>query len=174
VPYRRESIQGGKEPSGVGDEDAARAIAAEVVERMTDDRAYILGPGTTTRAVAHRLGLAKTLVGVDVVRGREIVVADASESQLLDVLARMRATIVVTPIGGQGFIFGRGNLQISPAVLSRVGAADVLVVATPAKLAGLRGRPLRVDTGDLEVDRMLSGYARVVTGHRELTMYRVA
>lgn len=173
VPYRRESIQGGKEPSPAGEEDAARAIAAEVVERMTDGRAYILGPGTTTRAIADRLGLSKTLVGVDVVRDREVVVADASEADLLRVVSETPAVVVVAPIGGQGFIFGRGNLQISPAVLSRAGAANVLVVATPAKLAGLGGRPLRVDTGDLEVDRGLAGHARVITGHRELTLYRV-
>jgi predicted polyphosphate/ATP-dependent NAD kinase len=174
VPYRRESIQGSKEPSPAGEEDAARGIAAEVVERMADGRAYILGPGTTTRAIAHRLGLAKTLVGVDVMRDRKVVVADAWEADLLRIVSDAPAVVVVAPIGGQGFILGRGNLQISPAVLSRVGAANVLVVATPAKLAGLGGRPLRVDTGDLEVDRSLAGHAHVITGHRELALYRVA
>lgn len=172
VPYRRESIQGSKEPSPAGEEGAARGIAAEVVERMADGRAYILGPGTTTRAIAHRLGLAKTLVGVDVIRDRAVVVADASEADLLRV-SDTPAVVVVAPIGGQGFILGRGNLQISPAVLSRVGVANVLVVATPAKLAGLGGRPLRVDTGDLEVDRSLAGHAHVITGHHELSLYRV-
>lgn len=173
VPYRRESIQGSKEPSPAG-EEAARGIAAEVVERMADGRAYILGPGTTTRAIAHRLGLAKTLVGVDVICDREVLVADASEADLLRIVSDTPAVVVVAPIGGQGFILGRGNLQISPAVLSRVGAADVLVVATPAKLAGLGGRPLRVDTGDLEVDRSLAGHARVITGHHDWALYRVA
>lgn len=174
VPYRRESIQGSKEPSPAGEEEAARGIAAEMVERMVDGRAYILGPGTTTRAIAHQLGLPKTLVGVDVICDREVVVADASEADLLRIVSDTPAVVVVAPIGGQGFILGRGNLQISPAVLSRVGAADVLVVATPAKLAGLGGRPLRVDTGDLEVDRSLAGHAHVITGHHELALYRVA
>lgn len=173
VPYRRESIQGGKVPSPAAEEDAAAAIAEEVVDRMTDGRVYILGPGTTTRSIAQRLGLEKTLVGVDVVRTSGLVVADASESQLLHVLSGSPASVIVAPIGGQGFIFGRGNLQISPAVLSRIPPSAVLVVATPTKLAGLRGGPFRVDTGDREIDRRLSGYLPVVTGYRERTFYRV-
>jgi len=108
------------------------------------------------------------------VRGGELVAADANESQLLALVAAHRARIVVTPIGGQGYIFGRGNQQISPRVIEQVGKEHVIVVSTAAKIQALGGRPLLVDTGDREVDRMLSGYIRVVTGYREQTVYKVS
>ena len=83
------------------------------------------------------------------------------------------AFIVVTVIGGQGHVFGRGNQQLSPAVIRRVGADHVLVIATQTKLLSLEGRPLLVDTGDPALDADLCGYVKVVTGLGERTMYRV-
>jgi predicted polyphosphate/ATP-dependent NAD kinase len=77
-------------------------------------------------------------------------------------------------VGGQGFVLGRGNQQISPAVLRAIGPDRVRIVATEAKLAALGGRPLLVDTGDPELDAALAGYRRVVTGYRHETVYRVA
>jgi predicted polyphosphate/ATP-dependent NAD kinase len=174
VPFRRALLQGVKAASGPAEEAVQRAIAAEIVDGMEDDCLYILGPGTTTRAIASNLGLEKTLLGVDVVRGGEIAAADVGESQLLDLLHGARAKIVVTPIGGQGFIFGRGNQQISPRVIRKVGKENVIVVCTPEKINSLGGRPLLVDTGDQGVDELLSGYVRVVTGRAEQTIYRVS
>ncbi len=109
---------------------------------------YILGPGTTTRAIATRLGLPKTLVGVDVITRQALVAADVSERQLLALLAEHPARIVVTPIGGQGFLFGRGNQQISPQVIQKVGRENIILVCLQSKLNALRGQPLLVDTGD--------------------------
>jgi predicted polyphosphate/ATP-dependent NAD kinase len=80
---------------------------------------------------------------------------------------------VVTVIGGQGHIFGRGNQQISPRVLQRVGVDNVIVVASQTKLLSLGGEPLLVDTGDAAVDALFAGYVRVVTAQGERTMYRV-
>jgi predicted polyphosphate/ATP-dependent NAD kinase len=135
------------------------------------------------RAIAERLGVAKTLVGVDVAeldadRGCRIVAADARGSQLDElVLGGGALAIVVTPIGGQGFLFGRGNQQIGAFVIARVlstaGRDGIVVVATPAKLAALGGRPLLVDTGDPAVDALLDGHVRIVTGRRERTIYPV-
>jgi predicted polyphosphate/ATP-dependent NAD kinase len=160
------------------------AIAADVVSGMADGWLYVIGPGTTTRAITARLGLDKTLVGVDVIRAErregkgeclgELVAADVNESQLLALLEGHKAKIVVTPIGGQGYIFGRGNQQISPDVICMVGKDNVIVVSTSSKIHSLGGRPLRVDTGDHEVDRMLGGYVRVVIGYNERIIYRVA
>jgi predicted polyphosphate/ATP-dependent NAD kinase len=174
VPVRRDSVQGGKEPTPAGDHATAEAIAQDVVERMIRDRPYILGPGTTTLAIADRLGLPKTLVGVDVITLEGVVIVDANEKQLAELAARVPATIVVTPIGGQGFVFGRGNPQIGPRVLEHVQRADILVLATPAKLAALQGRPLLVDTGDPIVDASLAGYVQIVTGYHERAMYRIS
>ncbi len=174
MPYRPLLLQGGKTATPPSEALAADAIAAEVVDRMVAGRPYILGPGTTTRAIAVRLGTAKTLVGVDVVRADGRVVLDADERALLRLLESEQATLIVTPIGGQGFLFGRGNPQISPRVLALINRRDILVVATPAKLAALFGRPLLVDTGDPAVDASLVGYLPTITGYREQTVYPVA
>jgi predicted polyphosphate/ATP-dependent NAD kinase len=174
IPYARRLLQGLKTPSRPGEEAALASIAAGAVKAMRDGWLYILGPGTTTRAIAARLGVAKTLIGVDVVAGGKLLAADANEAQLLALIAGCRAKIVVTPIGGQGYLFGRGNQQISPEVIKQVGRDNIVVVGTAEKIHALRGEPLRVDTGDQEVDAMLSGYIRVTTGYDEQIVYRVS
>jgi predicted polyphosphate/ATP-dependent NAD kinase len=121
------------------------------------------------------LGLAKTLIGVDVILQKRLVITDANEAQLLKLLAtRQPAKIIVTPIGGQGYIFGRGNQQISPPVIRQVDRENIMVVSTPEKINALQGRPLLVDTGDPTVDRMLTGYVRVITGYNQQIVYRVS
>lgn len=174
VPFQRRLLQGLKAPSNPGEKVAMAAIAVDVVDNMEPGCLYIIGPGTTTRAITSRLGLDKTLIGVDVVSEGKLVAADVNESQLLKLLEGRRAKIIVTPIGGQGYIFGRGNQQISPEVIKRVGRENIIVVSTLEKIHSLGGRPLLVDTGDQQVDEMLSGYIRVVTGYNERVVYRVS
>jgi predicted polyphosphate/ATP-dependent NAD kinase len=174
VPFRRRLLQGLKTPSDPGEHAAMAAIAADVVSNMEEDWLYIIGPGTTTRAITSRLGLDKTLIGVDVVSGRELIATDVNESQLIRLLDGRKARIIVTPIGGQGYIFGRGNQQISPKVIERVGKDEITVVSTTAKIHRLGGRPLLVDTGDRAVDRLLSGYTKVVSGYNERIVYKVS
>ena len=164
APLEPRLVQGAKCGSRPSDAAAAAGIAEEVARRMEDETLSIVGPGTTTRAILARLGLEKTLLGVDVVRRGEVVARDVNEERLLELIKERPARIVVTPIGGQGCLFGRGNQQISPEVIARVGRDNLLVAATPGKLAALEGRSLWVDTGDPDVDRMLIGYIRVVTG----------
>jgi predicted polyphosphate/ATP-dependent NAD kinase len=173
VPYLAGLLQNRKAPTPASEEASQQAIAAHVVEGMQPGWQYILGPGTTTRAVARQLGFPKTLVGVDIYTKDAVVVLDVSERRLLDLLEKLPARIVVTPIGGQGFIFGRGNQQISPPVIRRAGRENILVVCTFEKLNALRGEPLRLDTGDLALDESLAGYLPVVTGYREQVVYRV-
>jgi len=141
---------------------------------MGDDSLYIIGPGTTTKAITSKLGLNKTLIGVDVVFQGRVLATDVNESQLLNLLEGRKAKVIVTPIGGQGCIFGRGNQQISPEVIKIVGKDNIIVVSTTEKINSLSGRPLWVDTGDRAVDRMLGGYMRVVTGYNEQIVYRVS
>jgi predicted polyphosphate/ATP-dependent NAD kinase len=174
VPYRRGAVQNQKVPTPAGEEAQAQAVAAEVVDRLEPGRAYLLGPGTTTRAVAARLGLPKTLVGVDVVTGSELLAADVAERDILALLDRRPLGLILSPIGGQGFLLGRGNQQITPEVIRRLGRANFLVLCLPSKLAALQGSPLLVDTGDPEVDALLAGYVEVITGYRETAVYRVA
>jgi predicted polyphosphate/ATP-dependent NAD kinase len=174
VPFRRRLLQGLKTPSDPGEHAAMAAIAADVVSRMEEGWLYIIGPGTTTRAITSRLGLDKTLIGVDVVSRGELIATDVNESQLIGLLDGRKARIIVTPIGGQGYIFGRGNQQISPKVIERVGKDEITVVSTARKIHKLGGRPLLVDTGDRAVDSMLSGYTNVVSGYNERIVYKVS
>jgi predicted polyphosphate/ATP-dependent NAD kinase len=174
IPYRRQLVQSLKSATPAGEITAMRSIASQVVDGMDGPWLTILGPGTTTRAIAERLGLPKTLIGVDVVAGGEVIAVDANEADLMGLLSDGRpARIVVTPIGGQGYLFGRGNQQISSRVIEQVGVENVLVVSTPGKIHSLGGRPLWVDTGDPAVDEALKGYVRIVTGYREEIVYRV-
>jgi len=175
VPVQAGMNQALKAASRGGEERALDGIAAEIVDRMKDGGLYLVGPGTTTRAVFQRLGLAKTLLGVDAVQSGRLVASDANERALLTLLAGgTSGRIVVTPIGGQGFVFGRGNQQLSPGVIHKVGREGIIVVATAGKMASLGGNPLLVDTGDSRLDDELGGYVRVLTGYRRELVYRVA
>ncbi len=150
-------------------------IAAWIIEEMDPGICYVMGPGTTTAAIMAALDLPNTLLGVDVVRDHELVLSDASETELYSLLSSSGSPgrIIVTAIGGQGHILGRGNQQLSPGVIRKIGKEGIIVVATKAKLKSLEGRPLRVDTGDPELDRDLSGLIRVVTGYEDSVLYRV-
>jgi predicted polyphosphate/ATP-dependent NAD kinase len=174
IPYERRMLPGLKTPSPPAEAAAIAAIAIDLIEGFETDCTYILGPGTTPRGVTERLGLPKTLLGVDVIRNFRLAAADVNESGLLKMLENHTAKIIVTPIGGQGFIFGRGNQQISPVVIRVVGVENILILSTADKLNALNGRPLLVDTGDLAVDRLLQGYRRVLVGYGETMMYTVS
>ncbi|MCG7840414.1 MAG: ATP-NAD kinase family protein [Methanomassiliicoccales archaeon] len=156
---------------GTSDDEQKEAIAEFVVENMEPGTYYVLGPGTTTRAVAQRLGQPKTLLGVDVYLDGRILVQDASESDLIKVLPGTKAKVLVTPIGRQGFVLGRGNQQISPRVISMVGVENVQVLATPDKLG--ETPTLHSDSGDPELDRRMSGYLRVLVGYAQFRMVKV-
>jgi len=174
TPYQRRLLQGLKSGSAPNEVASQMEIAHQVVNSMEDDVLYIIGPGTTTRAITTRLGLEKTLLGVDVLRNRELVARDVNEAMLLELVHGARAKIILTPIGGQGFLFGRGNQQISPAVIKNVGVENILVVSTREKINSLRGQPLLVDSGERELDQLLSGHIKVITGYDESVIYKVA
>lgn len=174
VPDSRTLLQGAKEASNVtaSVEEEKERIADYVAERVEGGVLYLLGPGTTLRSITRRLGVEKTLLGVDAVVDGELVGADLNERGILDLLDRFgRAKIIVTPIGGNGFIFGRGSKQFTPTVLRRVGRENVIVVGTRDKIDGLDY--LRVDTGDLDVDSLLCGHMNVIVGYREEVVMEV-
>jgi predicted polyphosphate/ATP-dependent NAD kinase len=150
------------------------AIAEQVVENMEKDVVYIVGPGSTTAPIMQKIGLNYTLLGVDVVLNGQLLAADANEQQILDLIKGEKAKIIVTVIGGQGYIFGRGNQQISAAVIRQVGKTNITVVATREKILSLEYGRLLVDTGDEEVNKVLCGYTRIVTGYKEELIYPVS
>ena len=171
VPFEERCMQGAKaaSTSAVG---SIEELAAYAVELMWEDCCYVLGPGSTMQAIGRVLNVDKTLLGVDVLCRGRLVAKDVTEAQLLALLEGRPAKIVVTVIGGQGYIFGRGNQQISPAVIEKVGIGNVMVVAARDKLVALN-HPLLVDTGDAELDRRLSGFRRVIAGYHEESIWKV-
>ncbi|MFD1937674.1 ATP-NAD kinase family protein [Nonomuraea mangrovi] len=182
VPAARAALSGRKAGSSAVVPAGVEGIAREVVARMRPGVRYVLGPGATTQAVGRELGLATTLLGVDVVEvgdGGVLVAGDVSEAALFALVTGGEAVVVLSVIGGQGFVLGRGNQQVSPRVLDAViGYGDaagprLLVLATSQKLAALRGRPLLADSGDEDLDRRLSGHVQVITGYRESTIYQI-
>ncbi len=154
----------------------AEDIAADIVESLAPGTIYLIGPGSTTAAIMTELGLANTLLGVDAICDGEVLLNDAGEPELLELLARENkpAEIIVTAIGGQGHVFGRGNQQFSPAVLRMVGLDNITIVAGKGKIKGLNGEPLLVDTNDPALDAELCGYRKVVTGYHDAILYPVA
>lgn len=168
--YLQHTKSGGREVEELVLDD----IAADVIETMVDDCFYVMGSGTTVQAVMEQLGLPNTLLGVDLIRNRELVGSDLTAQQLLDLIGVQPAKIVITVIGGQGHIIGRGNQQLSPELLRLVGRENLIVIATKTKLKALEGRPLVVDSGDPALNHELAGLIRVITGYRDAVLYRVA
>lgn len=174
VPEERRFLQTIKSGGFGGEKEALQGMAADVIDRMDRENAYyIIGPGTTTRTIMERLGLEHTLLGVDIIHNNTLVARDASERQIIDIITGNKARIVVTVIGGQGHLFGRGNQQLSPTILRTVGKENIIVIATKEKLVSLSDRPLLLDTGDEALNEELSGYIRVTTGYRDYVMYKV-
>jgi predicted polyphosphate/ATP-dependent NAD kinase len=174
VPEVRRFLQPGKAASSVSQSSAEskRDIAAYIVEEMEPEVLYLLGPGTTLRAITDALGVSKTLLGVDAVHAGELVGDDVNERDILQLFERYeKRKIIVTPIGGNGFIFGRGSKQFTPTVIRAAGRENVIVVGTRDKLSDLDC--LRVDTGDLDLDETLAGYITVAVGYREEMMVKV-
>lgn len=146
-------------------------IAAGVTEDMQPGVNYLVGPGTTTAAIMAALGLPNSLLGVDVVRDGELLAADADAATLEALAGPCR--LILSATGGQGFLLGRGNQQLTPAVLRRVGRDGLIVVATHEKLDALDGRPLLMDLPDAALARDFQGLFEVVTGYHNRVLHRL-
>ena len=173
IPRERKYTQNRKCGTPPSAEASMAAIAARVAETMEPDTFYLIGAGTTTRAVMRELGLPNTLIGVDLIQNRQLVENDVYGSRIMELTGGQNLKLVVTVTGGQGFLFGRGNQQLTPEVLRAVGKENLIILATRDKIFQLRGQPLLVDTGDRELDEMLSGYYPVISSYHETILCRV-
>lgn len=174
IPADNRFIQGLK--TGVqeeGQEAILDGIADRVVEDMEEGTFYLVGPGTTTRRVMEKLNLEYTLLGVDVVRDGKLLALDVSEKDILSLQKKGKCKIVVTPIGGQGFVFGRGNQQFSPEVLRKIDKEDITIIASKSKLESIPDGKLKIDTGEQEIDQKFSGFFQVRIGYLEEKVYSV-
>jgi predicted polyphosphate/ATP-dependent NAD kinase len=172
VPMR---IQGSKQmsPETADEKEDQTATARYIIEEMQPNATYILGPGTTVKRIAELLGVEKTVLGVDVYNKGKVIL-DVDESRILEEINDWQnAWIILSPIGHQGILLGRGNQQISPEIIKRVGKQRIIIAATKNKLQSIEGNVLRVDTGDTEVDNTLRGYIKVATDYREWRLMQV-
>ncbi|MCO1335263.1 ATP-NAD kinase family protein [Microbulbifer sp. OS29] len=173
VPQEGQFLQSVKNAGREVEELAVADIAAEITEELDPETLYIVGPGSTTLAILRESACQGTLLGVDLLLGGQLLQADVSAPQVEEAIAAHSgpAKIILTAIGGQGHLIGRGNQQISPRVLRAVGRDNLIVVASKTKITELEGRPLLIDSGAPELDKRWSGFIRVVTGYRDAILY---
>ncbi|MEA2054150.1 MAG: ATP-NAD kinase family protein [Candidatus Thermoplasmatota archaeon] len=162
TPYEKILVQKGKEIFISMSESIQKKEIASFLSPLLGKGTYILCGGSTTEKIAENVGIKKSLLGVDVIKDGKLIVRDACENDILGHLDGNNARIVVSPIGRQGFIFGRGNQQISPKVIKKVGIDNIIIVATPHKLS--QTPYLFVDTGDAKLDKKLEGWKSVIVG----------
>jgi len=160
VPYDRARVQNPKAASAPADA-SLDALCRQVADEASAGGLTLFGPGTTTQRILAHLGLTGTLLGIDAVDAGALVGADLNEAQLLELLDGRPASLVVAVVGGQGYVFGRGNQQLSPEVIRRVGLDNVVVLGALDKVLALDPLELRVDTGDPALDAELAGYRPV-------------
>jgi predicted polyphosphate/ATP-dependent NAD kinase len=173
VPQAGQFVQSVKQGGVEVEELVLQDIAADIVEGMENDVLYFIGSGKTTLAVMDELQLENTLLGIDVVLNHQLLQNDVSESDILAFLDQYPGKAVISVIGGQGHIIGRGNQQLSAAVLKKLGKGNLKVISTKAKISALEGRPLIVDSGDNDLDSDLSGTIEVTTGFQDYIIYPV-
>lgn len=173
IPAEHQYVQAVKEGGKEIEELVVADIAADFIEQIDPDRFYVMGSGTTVAAIMDALSLPNTLLGADLIRNGQLVASDCTATELLRLIGDEAFTVVITPIGGQGHLLGRGNQQLSSRLIDKVGLAGLYVVATRAKILGLNSKPLVVDTGDPDLDQRLTGVVTVHTGYRDAIIYRV-
>lgn len=172
VPEEKSLLQNKKAPSPNSETLDRRILGREITKNMEKDALYLIGAGTTAKSVIMDLGITTGMLGIDAVVNGELIGTDLAEVEI-EKLIRTNTKIVISPIGGQGFIFGRGNQQFSPEIIKKVGRENILVLATENKIKEMYGAPLRVDTGEENTDEYLKGYYRVITGFNKTLMYPV-
>lgn len=174
IPNERALIQSPKSAGACREMDSLEMLSDYIAEIWEEDTLYIVGTGSTTAAIMKNMNLPNTLLGVDLVYRKQVIASDCTEKEILDIMSNYKNTkIIVTVIGGQGYLFGRGNQQISAEIIRRVGKENIIVAATKNKLLSLLGKPLYVDTGDEKINRYLEGYLRVIVGYGEIVMAKV-
>ena len=175
VPVLPQFIQQVKNSGAAQDELVKLDIANSLIDGLIDNTLYFVGPGSTTHVFLQQLGVNGTLLGVDAILNHKLVVADAAANQLRELLDNHMGDvkIIITAIGGQGHIIGRGNQQLAPDILRRVGRNNIHIIATKDKILSLQGRPLLVDSNDPDLDKSFSGFQSVLVGYNESILYPI-
>lgn len=174
IPVNRQKTQCKKSGSALSERYFQDAIACYLIEEIMDDEwYYILGPGTTTAQIQRRLKEPYTLLGVDILYRGKTVAEDLNEAALLDWISRHKTRLIITPTGGQGFLLGRGNQQISSEVIQRLGKDNIMIIATRQKLSTFGPSPLHIDL-DEAGNAILKGYHKIIVGYQEHIMKKIS
>jgi len=186
IPSELRYVQAVKSGGKESDELVLHDISEDVIAHMTDndEGLFVIGSGSTTDFLMNELGLKNTLLGVDLVQNEALIANDVTEKQLWQHLKLAKnnqkiVNLVITLIGGQGHIFGRGNQQLSPRIIRFIlgqngGKENIIIIATKAKLTALNNKALISDTGDSELDQLLSGFMTITTGYKDQVLYPVS
>lgn len=186
IPSELRYVQAVKSGGIESDELVLHDISEDVIDKMSEanDSLFIIGSGSTTAFLMTELNLENTLLGVDLVQNNDLIASDVTEERLWEQLIqakknKQRVHLIITLIGGQGHLFGRGNQQLSPRIIRTIieqksGKENITIIATKAKLTALENRPLISDTGDAKLDQNLSGFMPVTTGYKDQVLYPVA
>ncbi len=173
TPFNPDFCQFSKMGTPKSDLNNQERIANRIIEILEDDVYYLLGPGTTVKFIVDKLNQNKTLLGIDLLLNKNIISKDLNEQQILEYVKAEKVKIIISIIGRQGFIFGRGNLQISPNVLKEVGCKNMIIVATKFKLQSIHNRILKLDTRDPELDKKMKGLYKVIIDYDEIKICEV-
>jgi predicted polyphosphate/ATP-dependent NAD kinase len=175
TPVLPQFLQQVKNSGAAQDELVKLDIANYLIDNLLDDTLYIVGPGSTTKIFLEQLGVEGSLLGVDVILNRELVARDIGAQQLREFVKGQTcdAHLIITAIGGQGHIIGRGNQQLAPDILQKINRQHIHIIATKEKILSLRGRPLLVDSNDPALDKSFSGYQSVLVGYDEFILYPI-
>ena len=176
VPDSGNYIQSSKSPNLISESDDLNSISTDVIEKMEDNCIYIVGSGSTLRNLMENLKLNSTLLGVDLVLNKKLLALDVSEVEIIEHIKKYenyKIKILVSPIAEQGYIFGRGNQQISPKVIQIVGKKNIIILSTKTKVMSVLNNCFLVDTGEEKLDQDLRGYYRVTVGYREYLMCKI-
>ena len=165
VPDQPERLQSMKQSGFSTEADQMNVIAAYLEEHMEPGVYYAVGSGSSAKCISQRLGIDYELLGVDVVKDGKLVAKDVTEQQLWEYARDGRMKIIVSPIGGQGFVFGRGNHQFSARILKAVGKKNIQIISPEAKLLSIHDHTLHIDCGDAAVNESLHGYYSVLCGY---------
>ena len=174
VPEAGQFVQSVKQGGMEQEELVLDDMAAFLVQELEGDTLYLVGSGKTTQHFMHYLHLDNTLLGVDAMCNEQVIQNDLSELQILKLLEEYKdVRLIISVIGGQGHVFGRGNQQLSPEVIRKVGRQNIQILCTKSKLKDLAGRPLILDTGDSALDEELAGHIEVITGFNDRVLYPI-
>jgi len=173
IPYNPDYTQYSKEGTPDTDLNNQERIAKRIIETLENDIYYLIGPGTTTKAITDHLKQEKTVLGIDLLFNKKIIAHDLNEYQILNYIEGKKTKIIVSLIGRQGFLFGRGNLQLSPKILKKIGAENIIIISTKYKLFNLPSQILKLDTRSSDLDKKMRGLYKILVDYDEIIICRI-